>query len=193
MDLYYTPRSHFSRKVRILADALRVELRLVDIEQVGSRNAKDFANNPLMKVPTLVDDGGDWLIDSDHIAQFLVRRFDPGDRYGVLTTDPVHLNLRAVLNGAMSAEVELILAERSGIDTSSLPRFDKHRAVIVHSLRWLEDRSNAIEPASSYLGFHLVCLLDHLQLYGLVSTKTPRLDAIACGLRAEPFVAASAP
>ena len=35
MKLYYTPRSHFARKVRILAAALKLDFELIDVGNVA--------------------------------------------------------------------------------------------------------------------------------------------------------------
>src|SRR5690606_23363069 len=108
MQLLYTPRSHFSRKVRILLHAYGLAHKLVDAGRVEARDPSAFGPNPLMKVPTLID-GDAVVMDSDQIAAYLVRH-DPRDRYRVLTTELDALNARAVLNGTMAAEVELLLA-----------------------------------------------------------------------------------
>lgn len=192
MQLYYTPRSHFSRKVRILLAALGLDATLIDAGNVGDADTAAFGPNPLMKVPTLVD-GHRTLFDSDHIAQYLVVRHDPGDRFGVLTRDPDALNARAVMNGVMATEVELILAERSGIDTRGLPRFDKMRQSIDAGLAWLEQHADAFPAQPCYLAFHLVAMWDHLALYGLRPLGYPRLSGLVARTSAHACVAASKP
>lgn len=192
MRLYYTARSHFSRKVRILMDAWQQPLRLIDIGNVANTQADSFAANPLMRVPTLIDEGT-WVIDSDHMAQYLCRQFDPQDRYQVLTEEIQDLNARAIINGAMAAEVELILAARTGIETSKYVRFEKHQKVILAALQWLEDNPQLFEGQTNYLGFHLVCLWDHLALYQLVELNYPRLQNTVERLRRLDFISASAP
>ncbi|MCB9650959.1 MAG: glutathione S-transferase family protein [Deltaproteobacteria bacterium] len=192
MKLYYTPRSHFSRKVRILLDAWSVPALLLDVGNVAERSSEVFGSNPLMRVPTWVD-GATWIIDSDHIARYLTPRYDPEDAFGVLTDDVSLLNLRAVMNGVMASEVELILARRTGIDTDAYPRFDKIRSAITQGLDWLEANAVLFPERPSYAGFHLTCLWDHLVLYDLVALDHPRLRAIAARMSCLPFVAMSAP
>lgn len=173
MQLIYTPRSHFARKVRLLLAALGLEAGLVDAGNAAAADPAIFGPNPLMKVPTLLDEG-QVVFESDHIAAYLVRRHDPADRFGVLATDPDVLNARAVMNGVMGLEVELILAERTGLGTDH-PRFDKMRASLLQGLQWLEDRATLIPDAPTYLGFHFVAMWDHLALYGLVPLAYPAL------------------
>jgi glutathione S-transferase len=192
MKLHYTPRSHFSRKVRILLDAWQVPVELIDAGNVGDMAPEAFGPNPLMKVPALID-GDRSILDSDHIARYLVRRHDPLDTFAVLTEEVPLLNARAVMNGVMAAEVEVLLARRAGLDTTGLRRFDKILDSIRRGLDWLETHAAVVPQAPSYAGFHLTCLWDHLTLYGLVPLAHPRLQAHATRLSQLPYVAASAP
>ncbi len=189
--LVYTPRSHFARKVRLLADALGIPLALVDAGNVADADPAAYGPNPLMKVPTLLD-GERVVFESDHIAACLVRAHDPGDRFGVLATDVATLNARAVMNGVMAQEVELLLAERSGLSTDH-PRFDKMRASLLLGLAWLEDHAGVFPRQPSYLGFHLLALWDHLVIYGMVPLDYPRLRAHIEAWRDWAFAAASRP
>jgi glutathione S-transferase len=192
MQLIYTPRSHYARKVRILMAALGLEAGLVDAGNVVESNPSAYGPNPLMKVPTLVD-GGRNVFESDHIAAYLVRRHDPDDRFDVLTADVDVLNARAVMNGAMALEVELILAERSGLGTSHA-RFGKMRASLVQALGWLEANAGVFGDEPDYLAFHLVAMWDHMAAFGPVALDGyPRLHGRAEAYSAWPFVAASRP
>ncbi len=191
VTLYYTPRSHFSRKVRILLDALACPVELVDAGNVADADPAAFGGNPLMRVPTLVD-GDTWLVDSDHIAAYLVRKLAPADPFGVLTSDATALNLRAVMNGVMSAEVDVILTERTGGDTAGA-RYAKASAAIRGGLAWLETSASAFPDAPSYAGFHLVCMWDHLRLYDTTALTYPGLERVVTRLSELPYVATSAP
>jgi glutathione S-transferase len=192
MELFYTPRSHFSRKVRLLLDGWGVSVELRDVGNVAGADAGAFGPNPLMKVPTLVDDSI-VVFDSDHIAAYLTRKCDPGDRYGVLTDDADLLNLRAVTNGIMAAEVELLLARRTGIETRGLARFEKIEQAIRTGLEWLERHAALYPSIPSYAGFHLVSLWDHLALYDLVELPYERLRELVARLSESELVARSAP
>jgi len=192
MKLLYTPRSHFSRKVRILLDAWREPVELVDAGNVADNVVSAFGGSPLMTVPALVDEGA-LVLDSDHIAQYLVRKRGGPDELEVLTTDRGVLNVRSVLNGIMAAEVEVILAERTGIDVAAHRRFQKKLDVIRGGLDWLEARAQVFSGEPSYVGFHLVAMWDHLVLYRLVEPAHPALGAHVTRLSALHFVAKSAP
>ena len=192
MKLYYTPRSHFSRKVRILLDALNLDVELIDVGNVADMSTEIYGPNPLMKVPTLID-GKSIVFESDHIAQYLVRQYDKDDQFNVMTCDVAQLNARAVMNGIMSAEVDLVLATRTGIDTEAHLRFNKIRESINNGLDWLELHTEVFPEQPSYLGFHLTCMWDHLVFYELVSLNYPKLSDSVTRLSTFKYVAASIP
>ncbi len=192
MKLIYTPRSHFSRKVRILVDAWGVDVELVDAGNVAAHDPNQFGGHPLLAVPTL-QDGDTAVYDSDHIAHYLHQRFDPEDRFRVVDHRVDSMNARAIMNGIMTAEVQVILAERTGIDTTTYERFAKLRAVIARGLDWLEARSALFEGPATYAGFHLTAMWDHLALYDVVPLAHPGLQNHVDRLRGLPFVARSQP
>lgn len=192
MRLYYTPGSHFARKVRLLLAALEIDAALVNAVNTARAEPERFGPNPLLAVPSLVD-GDREIFDSDHIAAWLVRRFDPQDRFGVLTADPDRLNARAVLNGIMAAEVELLLASRGGLPADS-PRWDKKRQVIRNGLWWLEARAGLFDGEADFLAFHLLACWDHLVCFGYFpDIVVPALAERVRALAALPFAAESAP
>lgn len=192
MQLFYTPRSHYSRKIRILLGALELGADLIDVGNVAGSDPAQFGTNPLMKVPILVD-GARSVFDSDHIAAYIVRKHDPFDRFDVLTTDTDSLNARAVMNGVMASEVELILAARTGIDTQAYRRFDKLRESIHHGLSWLDAHCDRFPQSPSYLTFHLVSMWDHLALYKVAELEYARLRECALRWAATPYIAATRP
>lgn len=193
MQLVATPTSHFARKVRLLLDHYDLEYTLVDAGNVAEFSEDKFSGNPLMLVPVLVDEDLT-LFDSDNIAAYLVRKHDPHDRYGVLTTDVAALNARAVLNGMMLAEARLVLGERTGLKTNNQPFFDKSRAVFAKGFEWLNanlDLFNADKPG--YLDFHLISSFDHMECFDLARPDQPGLISLRDALRARAKISASAP
>lgn len=191
MKLYYTPLSHFARKVRIVLAGLGLDAELVDSGSTAGADPGAFGGNPLMAVPTLHDDG-QVIFDSDAIAEHLVRRHDPADRYRVLDHGGDRLNFRSVMNGIMAAEVELILATRTGMDTGAWARFDKKRAVIASGLGWLEENASRLPVQPDYLAFHFACMWEHLVvLRNMPATPLPRLEERASVISSLPMVAAT--
>jgi glutathione S-transferase len=72
LELYYSPTSPYSRKVRVMLLEKGVPLGLIDIRK-GERQAKEA--NPLGKVPTLLVDGTP-LFDSVVITSFIEEAFE---------------------------------------------------------------------------------------------------------------------
>jgi len=175
IQLYTTPLSHFARKARILLDLYKVPYEIVDAGNVAASDSKTFADNPMMKVPVLID-GATWLMESDHIAGYLARQYDSGDRYAVNSTDVFDLNARAMINGVMDEEVKIILARRMGTPTEGQAFFDKALKAIDSGLAWLEEnhaRFNSAQP--KYKEFHLLCLWEHLEYYAIFALNYPNL------------------
>jgi glutathione S-transferase len=176
----------------MLLGGLGLQAELLDIGDVAECNAPLFGPNPLMKVPTLVD-GKTFIFESDHIAQYIVRTYDPSDRFRVLTTDSQELNARAVMNGVMATEVELILAARTGMNTKSHRRFDKMRESITAGLHWLNRHADIFPAEPTYLGFHLAAMWDHLELYAVCALEFPNVREAAGRWNDLPYVAATKP
>lgn len=76
----------------------------------------------------------------------------------------------------MSAEVELILAQRTGIDTTQYQHFTKIKDSIINGLNWLETNADIFSSKPTYLEFHLVAMYDHLTHYKFVNLEYPELD-----------------
>ena len=134
MQLIYTPRSHFSRKVRILLAALGLEAELIDAGNVAEAEPAAFGANPLMKVPTLVDEGRA-VFDSDHIAAYLVHRHDAGktmDRRAADSDDVVQRLSEKFIELAFAvrhrSHAELAFATALCVDA-------KHRQLVLFDLR----------------------------------------------------------
>ena len=166
MKLHGTPLSHFTRKIRILAAELAIPLDFIRERTVMSTAPEAYANNPLMRVPTLVD-GDVTVIESDHIARYLVANHDPADRLGVRSEAVEDLNRLAVINGVMANEVTPILSKRGGLDITGIVYFDKLLASIDTGLAWLDARIDPDTPGFDYRDITLVCAWQHLAHYGL--------------------------
>ncbi len=193
MQLLYTPLYHFSRKVRLLLNGLNLDVELIHIGNAASVDLAVFGENPLLAVPVLKD-GESTIFDSDGICEYLVRRYNPADEYGVLRHDLRTLNARAVMNGVMAAEVELVLSARMGLEIQNQPRLDRKREVIKQGLEWLEANSDLFGDQVDYLSFHLISLWDHLELFKFMpSIRLPKISAQVEYLRQIPFVVESAP
>lgn len=193
LELHGTPLSHFTRKVRILLAELGVQYKQVWVPGVLALSPETFANNPLMRVPTLVD-GDRIVIDSDHIARYLVGIYDQSDWFAVRSDDAMAMNRLAVTNGIMANEVVLILAKRGGVeDIESVAYFRKLLAAITNGLVWLDD---AIAPDApmTWPDIALVSMWNHLEHYKIVGIDPyKRIAARVAQFAARPSIMSTAP
>ncbi|HEU4733493.1 MAG TPA: glutathione S-transferase family protein [Kofleriaceae bacterium] len=195
LQLIGTPLSHFTRKVRILLAELGIEVELVRPPGVLASAPETYGGNPLMRVPTLVD-GELTLIESDHIARYLVRKHDPDDRLGVRSDEVRDLNRRAVVNGVMANEVVLILARRGGLtDIDGVAYFRKLAAAIDHGLAWLDQEVEVDAARFDYGDIATICMWQHLLHYQLRPDldRYRRIAARVARFAERPSVASTTP
>jgi len=197
LQLIGTPLSHFTRKVRILLAELGVPFTFTRAPGVLAPAPSDYGGNPLMRVPTLID-GEVTLFDSNHIARYLVRRHDPGDRLGVLSDSVDDLNRLAMINGVMANEVVLILARRGGLeDVDGVAYFRKLGIAIDLALAAIDHdlASVAADRDLDYRDIALICMWQHLQHYNLRPdlSRYPRISAEVARFAERPSVASTAP
>jgi glutathione S-transferase len=197
--LHGTPLSHFTRKIRILCAELGIDVAFVAVEGgVLAADPARFGDNPLMRVPTLVD-GDTMLVESDHIARYLVARHDDArDRLGVRSERADDLNRLAVANGVMANEVVIILAERGGlpdgVDARRVVYFQKLIRAIEGGLAWLDARVPPADAPFDYRDIATICMWQHLAHYRLVELAPyTRLAAHVARHAGRASVAPSAP
>ena len=70
MKLLYTKRSPYARKVRIMALEKKIPLELVE-EDLMNKSSRLTEANPLGKIPALILDNGQTLVDSPVICEYL--------------------------------------------------------------------------------------------------------------------------
>jgi glutathione S-transferase len=195
LRIYGTPLSHFARKIRILLEELAVPYDFVRTQTVLATDADAFGANPLRRVPTLAH-AGNTVIESDHIARYVVRAFDPADRFGVRSETVRDLNRLAVIGGVMDNEVVLLLAKRGGgvPDMDAVTYFKKLHMTIEEGLAWL-DADTAPDAGFDYRDIAAVCMWQHLHYYALVPdlAKYGRLAARIARFAERPSVARTTP
>src|SRR5581483_731111 len=122
----------------------------------------------LLRVPTLLHDGKT-IIESDHIARYVVATFDPADRLRVRSDDVDDLNALAVINTIMGNEVVLIMAKRGGLENvDDVVYFRKLKAAMTEGLAWLDKHVDVARDSFDYRDVALVCMFQHLEHYKLV-------------------------
>jgi len=195
LRLYGTPLSHFTRKIRILLAEMGVSFEFVRPTSLLDANPASYGDNPLMRVPTLVH-GDLTVLDSDHIARYLVATFDRKDWFEVNTTDVGQLDRLAVANGVMSNEVVLILAKRGGLtDLESVAYFRKLLTAIDSGLAWLDAHSDPTLGTFDYADIALICMWQHLLHYQLAQglDRYSRIAARVARFADRPSVTSTTP
>lgn len=193
--LYGTPLSHFTRKIRILLAELGVAFDFVRGTSVLATTSASYGDNPLLRVPALVD-GDDTVIESDHIARYLVGKYDPADRFAVRSERVADLNHLAVVNGIMDNEVVLILAKRGGFtDLESVAYFRKLAAAIDSGLAWLDAHTDPDDATFDYGDIVTICMWQHVVHYEMVQGLDVhrRVAARVARFAERPSVAGTAP
>lgn len=112
MQLFYTKRSPYARKVRILALEKGINLEYID-EDLTKKSRQLLKNNPLGKIPTLVLDDHSSLCDSPVICEYFDTlrpspRFipqDSGKRWAVLNTAAMADGMMDIMIGAYMEKV----------------------------------------------------------------------------------------
>ena len=188
LQLYGTPRSHFTRVVRITCHELQLDFEWVDVGNVGV--SESFGGSPLMQVPVLVD-GDRTVWDSHNICRYLVER-QGADPLGMESLDWVGRNLVSVIQGVMSTEVRLILAERCGMGTTGVV-FDKARETIRRGLAWIDEHIEG-HDGLDYPAVCAVAMWEHLLLYRNAERgQAPRLERVVAKLGEHDSIARTRP
>ena len=194
-QLVGTPNSHFTRKIRFLCAELGVELDFVRTPSLLDTAAASYGDNPLLRIPTFVHDG-QTIVESDHIARYVVATWDPGDRFGVRSERVEDLNRLAVINGIMGNEVVLILAKRGGLeDLDGVAYFRKLSRSMEEGLAWLDARTDVDATGFDYRDIGLVCMWQHAAHFGFVAglERFPRIAARVARFAERASVAPSTP
>lgn len=146
MKLYSSKTSPFARKVRVLAE----ELRLADlIEEIQTDpfnpQPEVLAANPLSKIPTLVTEKGEALPDSNLIVEYLLTRGQSGIASLPRGTKRWAALRRArIAEGIMEAAVATILEKRRPESIIYTTHLDRQAQIILRSVDVLNLEVNAL-------------------------------------------------
>ena len=138
-DLVLVGRSSspFTRIARIFALELGVPHTFRPVFDLMALDAANFADNPALKVPILVMDGGP-LFGTENICRELARRSDRGPAvvFRGDVADRIVANAEELTLHAMSTEVSIIMAKLTGDDRLAQPKLWRS---LDNSLRYLDD------------------------------------------------------
>ncbi|WP_310496160.1 glutathione S-transferase N-terminal domain-containing protein [Sandarakinorhabdus sp.] len=150
MKLFASLTSPYARKLRILAHELKIGLPLEETSPLDDAAAL-LAANPLGKVPALVLDDGQVIVDSPVIAAFLLANVP--EQKLIAATGAAHwqaLTTEALADGILDAAIVLRFNAVQGVTTGL----------------WLERQYRAIDRALAVLamrighsGFGDICIV----------------------------------
>jgi len=196
MKLYYSPTSPYVRMVRVAALEKGVDGRMELIDARGEGNDTED-KNPLNKVPTMITDDGETLIESRLICRYLdtlgagpeLYPRDPDARRRVA-------QFEALIHGVMDAAVLRRMETRREEGKQSEWWDQRQKRKIALGLDRLEDDVEAITGTPTIAPITLGCALSFLDRI-LPDTDWradhPRLAAWYQSFKDTPNMAATAP
>lgn len=163
MKLLGSLTSPYVRKVRVVMAEKKLDFQLV-LEDVWGSEAI-LASNPLGKVPCLVLDSGQAIMDSEVICSFLDRELGDGRLSRALEADWGVRTFYSVCSGLLDSLVLLRLEkvrEKEGLRSEFW--WQRYQAAIVRTLDYLEAHAGALPSALSLAGINLACALGYIEL-----------------------------
>lgn len=165
---------------------LGVEHSFRPVFDITSLEAAEYADNPALKIPILVDEGGP-LFGSDNVCRELSRR--AASRGSMLAKSVLRGEVRArvvenaeeLTSHVMSCEVNLIMAKMGGV---ALP--PKVLRSVEGCLDWLDANLDAVlgalpsDRTVSFVEVAVFCVVTHLPFRDVMDVSPwPRLVAFA--------------
>jgi glutathione S-transferase len=148
MKLRYSPTSPYVRKVTVTAIETGLDKKIERVFTMPASAPDLPKHNPLGKVPTLILDNGDCLIDSPVIVEYL-DSLHSGAKI-VPTSGNARwkaLRLQALADGILDAGVLRLMETRRPANEQSKAWIEKQRTVIARSLDWLESHAAELDDA----------------------------------------------
>jgi len=156
--------SHYTRIPRLFAHELSVAHRFQPVFDLTSSEPNDYAGNPALKIPALVDEEGA-LYGCENIVRELTRR--SGERARVVlrgdVADRIVANVEELTLHVMTTEVTLIMSQAAG--ATPPPKVRRSLALSLAFLDRALDGALARLPADRRLSFvetALFCTVTHL-------------------------------
>lgn len=203
MQLLHSPLSPFGRKVLIAASELGLSDRIsVVVTNPRADNATLRPKNPLGKIPTLITDDGQSIIDSFVIVLYLQQlakshRLFPAEQSAQVEVMMHH----AVADGMVNATIIKMQNKTRHSEHQGVPLDDvymqRQDMAINHALDYCEQHLSAIGREPLHVaGLALICSLGYLDLrfpdWGW-RTGCPGLAAWYATMLKRPAVAATQP
>jgi len=146
MKLRYSPTSPYVRKVTVTAIETGLNDRIERILTMPASAPDLPGDNPLGKVPALVLDNGERLIDSPVIVEYL-DSLHQGTKVIPPSGDArwKALKLEALADGILDAAVSRLMEMRRPANEQSKAWIEKQKTVIGRALDWLEKNASSLD------------------------------------------------
>ena len=150
MKLRYSPTSPYVRKVTVTAAETGLANRIERILTMPASAPDLPADNPLGKVPTLILDNGERLLDSPVIVEYL-DSLHKGAKVVPPSGDArwKALRLQALADGILDAAVLRLMEMRRPANEQSKAWIDKQKTVIGRALDWLEKAAGGLDDSAT--------------------------------------------
>lgn len=166
MKLYYTHASPFARSARIVVREHGLEGKVDEVVSHPFDGAEDFIKaNPLGKVPCLVLDNGQAIMDSEVICAYLDRELGDGRLGRALEADWAVRTFYSVCSGLLDTLVLLRLEKvRDAEGLRSVFWWGRYQAAIARTLDYLEAHTAALPDEVSLAQINLACAINYIGL-----------------------------
>ncbi len=168
MKLYYTKRSPYARKARIIAIEKNINLELVE-EDLTKKSQDLFKVNPLAKIPALVLDNGDVIYDSPVICEYLDSLNDKLKFIPAKEKDRLNvLQWQALSDGIMDVCVALYMEKMRHPNDLNQPFIQAQEETLKRSLTYLNDHVDELKSFS-------LASISVISAFGYVQFRAPHV------------------
>ncbi len=163
MKLRYSPTSPYVRKVTVTAIETGLDKKIERILTIPASAPDLPADNPLGKVPTLILDNGERLIDSPVIVEYL-DGLHSGAKIVPTSGDArwKALRLQALADGILDAAVLRLMETRRPANEQSKAWMERQRTVVNRSLDWLEQHVASLDDTVTIGNITVAIVGDYL-------------------------------
>lgn len=176
LNFYYTLRSPYARKVRILLAEMGTPHHPVEISpgsmESGSLFGEDYeAQIPSMRVPS-IKDGDEIIFESNLVIAYLLEKYPmqkQGEDQPPLATEMVRSSHKwqdemvlSTIETLLNSSINITFLKRFGVDIDEVPYLRREQARCQSCLDWLEARATSegfVPGVFSIADLNLVCAL----------------------------------
>jgi glutathione S-transferase len=161
MKLLYTKRSPYARKVKVVAIEKQIDLEYV-LEDLMNKSQELVNSNPLGKIPALILDSGEVIVDSPVICEYLdslkeIRLFIPKSGKERIKI----LHWQALADGLMDVTVGMYMEKVRHPNNFNKDFVKAQEDTIKRSLAFFEDHTSELKEVS-LASVSMACAIGYL-------------------------------